>query len=77
MNESKVYLFYDHKVIGVVDQKYRNESMGYFLDTIFMPNPDGSAVVAQVNAIKEREEAFDYFLPKPKGSAIPNFEHKK
>lgn len=54
--ESKVYVFYDHKVIGIVDQVHREEGMAYFLDTIFTPNPDAHIICAEVNARKERED---------------------
>ena len=75
--ETQLYLFYDHKEIGTVKMEYRTEGGSYFLDHTFTPNPNAHIIVGEVNAMKESEEAFDYFLPKPKGSAIPNFEHKK
>lgn len=74
--ESKIYLFYDHKEIGTVTMEYRTEGGSYFLDHTFTPNPNAHVICAEVNAMKEREEAFDYFLPKPNGSTIPNFDHK-
>ena len=75
--KTKLYLFYDHKEIGTVTMDYRTEGRSYFLDHTFTPNPNAHVIVGEANARKEMEEAFDYFLPKPKGSAIPNFEHKK
>ncbi len=76
-DHAATYLFYEDRIIGKVTQEYRTEGRSYFLDTIFTPNPDAHIICAEVNARKEQEEAFDYFLPKPKGSQIPNFEHKK
>jgi len=73
----QIYIFYDHKAIGTVTMEYRTEGRSYFLDQTFTPNDNAHIIVGEVNAIKEREEAFDYFLTKPKGSAITNFEHKK